>query len=164
MKSREFIGASLILASGFAIACQTLPLPIPPVPISVSWGDLAKALQAGFSNSTALHGAAMMKLDSHASTAVGADTWKKNSYEDYLNYRGPLGGANLVLIQKPCNQTAEEAAKPEQSPPSENTGGRGGGERVGGGGVSQGSGGGGPIGSGCGGGNPRVTVGSIRQL
>jgi len=162
MKSREFIGASLILASGFAIACQTLPLPISPVPISVSWVDLAKALNAGFSNSTALHGAAMMKLDSYASTAVGADIWKKNSYEGYLNYRGPLGGANLVLIQKPCNQTAEEAAKPEQSSSGGNTGGGGGGE--GGGRGSQGRGGGIPIGSGGGGGKPRVTVGTVKPV
>lgn len=106
MKRRTFGILAGMIVSAAAIACATLPLPIPPLPIKLSWTDLAKAKSEGFSNPG--HAAAMKKIDSYASTVVGDDAWKKNNYQGYFTYSSPLGGANIIWIDKPCGKKAAE--------------------------------------------------------
>lgn len=103
-KKRSLWILSGLIFSATAIACVTLPLPIPPLPVKLSWTDLAKAKAEGFSNPG--HAAAMKKIDSYASTVVGDATWQKNNYQGYFNYSSPLGGANMIFIDKPCGKKA----------------------------------------------------------
>lgn len=119
-------GVVLLLCSGLAIACQTLPFPVPPIPIKVSVADVAKAMFAGFDASKALRGAAMMKLDEIASTAVGENVWKTNAFNGYFTYSGPAGGANTVYTEKPCGETMTEIELASQESASNGGGGGGG--------------------------------------
>ncbi|MFC6183559.1 hypothetical protein [Pseudoxanthomonas japonensis] len=161
MKKRNLVVTALFGFSGLAVACNMLPLPIPPLPISVSATDVAKAMMNGFSPASALHAAAMTKMDSYAGTAVGKDVWKANNFVGYLNYRGPMGGAGMVFIDKPCDKTAEDVARERQNSTNPATPGSGSG---GGGGGGPGYGGS-PGAPGCvyGCGNPIVDVGDLEQ-
>jgi hypothetical protein len=102
---------SLLLLTGAAFGCATLPMPTFPAPIPITVLDVLQARSAGFSWGRALHGAAMRRLDSFASAAVGASTWRNNEFVGYFTYSTPLGGANAVLIHKPCGMTAEDLAR-----------------------------------------------------
>ena len=156
---KKLMLSGLLGFSGIAFACSQLPLPVPPLPISITATDVAKAMLNGFSAANALHAAAMMKLDSYASTAVGKEVWKSNNFTGYLSYRGPMGGAGIVYIDKPCDKTAEDAACERQSTTSPATGGSGSG------GGGSGYVGGSPGMPGCiyGCGDPIVKVGDLEQ-
>lgn len=144
MKYKAGIFCGVALASGIAIACSSdvLPLPIPPVPVKISWTDTLRAQAQGYSNP--LNAAARMKLDSLASTAVGKSVWKSNNFAGHFVVASPAAGVVKIYIDKPCDEEAVDNA--DKSATSNNGGG---GPEGGGGGAGGGGGGGGPIGGGC---------------
>lgn len=132
MRTGKALVISFLFVSGVAIACKTLPLPVPPVPVKVSWTDVAKATAAGYSNP--LNAAALIKLDGLAGNAVGESNWIANNFVGNFVVSGPMGGAVSIPVDKPCNKKAQDSAAQSSSNGSASAGGGGAGAPPGGGG------------------------------
>lgn len=131
MKLAKSIVVSLLAISGVALACgDALPLPFPPIPVKISFAEMAKAVLNGYTTRPG-YAAAMKKVDELGSAAVGQAVWHANEYMGYFTYSVNGYGANIVLVDKMCDSNAVDNVAMDTD--AGGAGGAGGGSNRGGG-------------------------------
>lgn len=114
MKPRMWALSAALTVSGIALACNSVPYPLPVIaPIEVDAYDLSAAWLDGYKTQAAF-AAALKQLDEQASMLIGEANWTNNAFSGYLTYKVEIAGmrgANNIYVEKPCGAKAENQAE-----------------------------------------------------